>query len=155
MSEQPPPPREKKWKDLYGRSQKIHRAKQLGLEQPHKNQRHRINPETINLLFVCSKNQWRSPTGEAIYRKQDYISARSAGTSSKARHHISLNDIKWADIIFVMESKHRQRIKADFPEATRYREIHVLGIEDNYQFMDPELIDEIKAAVDPILATKR
>jgi predicted protein tyrosine phosphatase len=109
----------------------------------------------LRILFVCSKNQWRSPTGEAIYRQNPFVRVRSAGTSPKARHRVSHADIEWADFIFVMESKHRQRIMADFPEATRYREIHVLGIEDNYQLMDPELIDEIKATVDPILASKR
>jgi len=25
----------------------------------------------INVLFVCSRNQWRSPTAEAINRKDD------------------------------------------------------------------------------------
>jgi predicted protein tyrosine phosphatase len=53
-----------------------------------------------------------------------------------------------------MESKHKQRLVADFPEAMRYREIHVLGIEDNYKFMDPELIEELRAAIDPILSER-
>ena len=151
MSSKENTPKEKQWKNLSLRSTKVHRAKQLGFDQPHKNQRHQSDLESINVLFVCSKNQWRSPTGEAIYRQHPLVNARSAGTSSKARHHISHVDIKWADIIFVMEPKHRQRLLADFPEAMRYRELHVLNIEDNYQFMDSELIDEIKSAVDPII----
>lgn len=53
-----------------------------------------------------------------------------------------------------MESKHKQRLVADFPEAMRYRETHVLGIEDNYKFMDPELIEELRAAIDPILSER-
>ena len=111
-------------------------------------------PDSINILFVCSKNKWRSPTGESIYRQHPFVRTRSAGTSAKARHRVSQADIEWADIIFVMETKHRQRLRADSPAVTPDLEIHVLGIEDIYQFMDPELIDEIKDAVDPILATR-
>lgn len=82
------------------------------------------------------------------------MNTRSAGTSSKARHPVSLRDIKWADLIIVMESKHKQRLVADFPEAMRYREVHVLAIEDNFKFMDPELIEELRAAIDPLLSER-
>ena len=34
----------------------------------------------------------------------------------------------------------------------RYKELHVLDIPDKYKFMDAELIDEIYASVEPILA---
>lgn len=54
-----------------------------------------------------------------------------------------------------MESKHKQRALADHPEATKSQEIHVLDIEDNYQFMDPYLTEELKAAIEPILATRQ
>ncbi len=110
-----------------------------------------MESESINVLFVCSMNKWRSPTAEKIYRKKALLNTRSAGTSSKARHHVSHNDIKWADVVIVMESKHKQRLLADHPEAMKYRDVHVLDIEDNYKFMDPELIDELRTAIDPIL----
>jgi predicted protein tyrosine phosphatase len=113
-----------------------------------------LESERLNVLFICSKNQWRSPTAEKIYSKDPVVNTRSAGTSSKARRQVSLSDIKWSDLIIVMESKHKQRLVADFPEAMRYREIHVLGIEDNYKFMDPELIEELRAAIDPILSER-
>lgn len=96
-------------------------------------------------------NKWRSPTAERIYARERLLDTRSGGTSSKARHHVSLDDIRWSDIVIVMESKHKQRLMADHPEAMRYREVHVLDIEDNYKFMDPELIEELKVSVDPIL----
>lgn len=128
---------------------------QSGEQQSSKSRRQPPSPGSLNILFVCSKNQWRSPTGEAIYRQHPFVRARSAGTSAKARHRVSQADIEWADIIFVMETKHRQRLRADFSDIVRHREIHVLGIEDIYQFMAPELIDEIKAAVAPIIAAQR
>ena len=144
-------PREKKWKDLYFRSNKVRRAQQLGLDNPHKSARHRAAVEPVNLLFVCSKNQWRSPTGEKVYRDHPLASARSAGTASSARHQVTLADIKWADVIFAMEPKHAQRLRADYPEALQFKDLVVLDIPDDYRFMDPELIDLIKAAVDPLL----
>ena len=58
-------------------------------------------------------NQWRSPTAEKLYSKEPFINVRSAGTSSKARRHISLKDLKWADTVIVMELKHKQRLAAE------------------------------------------
>jgi predicted protein tyrosine phosphatase len=60
-------------------------------------------------------------------------------------------DLRWADLVVVMESTHRQRLKADHPDEMRYCSVHVLDIEDNYRFMDPELVEELHGAIDPIL----
>ncbi|MFC5473143.1 low molecular weight protein tyrosine phosphatase family protein [Paraherbaspirillum soli] len=105
------------------------------------------------LLFVCSRNQWRSPTGEQVWRRQPGIQARSAGTSPNARRKISEADIRWADIIFVMESKHKQRIMAEFPRLLENKRVHVLDIPDEYQYMDPELVDQLTDAVAHVLQT--
>ena len=147
-------PKEKQWKDLSVRSEKVHRARQLGFEHNKKGARHRVISEPPNLLFVCSKNQWRSPTGEKVFDGRSLINTRSAGTSPRARHTVTLADIKWADIILVMERKHAQRLRANFPEVIRHKELHVLDIEDRYQYMAPELVAEITAAMEPILAAK-
>lgn len=108
-----------------------------------KNQRH--------VLFVCSKNQWRSPTAEAIFRKDNRLSVRSAGTGQGARRKISAKDIIWADIILVMEEKHKARIQADFRQSIMRTQIYVLDIPDIYQFMDAELIDVLKEACEPLI----
>lgn len=146
-------PKEKRWKDLYLRSEKLHRAKQLGIDYPIKNQQQKLESESINVLFVCSMNKWRSPTAEKIYSKKPLLNTRSAGISSKTRHHVSHNDIKWADVVFVMEEKHKQRLVADHPEAMRYLDVHVLEIEDKYNFMDQELIEELRLGIAPILGS--
>ncbi len=106
----------------------------------------------MNVLFVCSRNQWRSPTAEAIYKNDPYISARSAGTEPSARIKLTANAIAWADIIFVMEKKHRQRILEKFPVEANQKKIITLDIADEYQFMDEELISEIRAGVEPYLS---
>ena len=139
---------------LHQRKNKLIRAKQLGFVDPKNKYAHEIYEE-INLLFVCSRNQWRSPTAEKIYKNKPNLNCRSAGTAHSARHKLSAIDIKWSDIIFVMENKHRAKIRADYPGESKYKEIIVMGIEDNYQYMDKELIDEIISVVDPILYGER
>ena len=110
-----------------------------------------MDDESLKLLFVCSMNQWRSPTGEQIYSGKPLVNARSCGTNKNARRRVTSDDLKWADIVLVMEQKHKQRLVAQFPGEMRYKELHVLDIPDNYKFMDAELVDEITASVDPIL----
>jgi len=76
---------------------------------------------------------------------------RSAGTSRNARHPLTVRDIRWADIIFVMEDKHAQRIRAEFRDETRHKAMHVLDIPDDYKFMDPELVDLITTKTERVL----
>jgi len=105
-----------------------------------------------NILFICSKNQWRSPTAETIWRKHPKLNVRSAGTSTKARKTVSSTDVSWADIILVMEEKHKNRLKADFSKLLSHKTIYVLDIPDEYQYMDPNLIKELESAVGSLLA---
>jgi predicted protein tyrosine phosphatase len=98
-----------------------------------------------NLLFICSKNQWRSPTAEFLFKGHQLRHARSAGTSDKARVKLNQKLIDWADVVFVMEYKHRDIVKQQF--ALNGKPITVLNIEDDYQFNDPELVEILKAAL--------
>lgn len=107
-----------------------------------------------NLLFICSRNQWRSPTGETIWRRREGYAARSAGTSPKAKHTVSAADIAWADIIFAMESKHRDRLKARFSRPLAHKPLHVLDIPDEYRYMDDELIALLEVSVTALLETQ-
>ncbi|MBS1690317.1 MAG: protein tyrosine phosphatase [Bacteroidetes bacterium] len=105
----------------------------------------------MNLLFVCSRNKWRSPTAEAIFKNNDEHMARSAGTENSARIRINESMIGWADIIFVMEKKHKLRLIEKYAELLEGKNIVILDIEDNYQYMDPELVAMLKEAVMPYL----
>ena len=57
-----------------------------------------------------------------------------------------------ADVIFAMEDKHRQQLQSRFPREMAYADIHVLDIPDEYQFMDPELVQCIEDTVGELLA---
>jgi predicted protein tyrosine phosphatase len=98
-----------------------------------------------NLLFICSKNQWRSPTAEVLFKDHPIHNARSAGTSDKARIKVNQKLIDWADVIFFMESRHRDIVKQHFSLALQ--KLVVLDIEDDYQFNDPELVEILKASL--------
>lgn len=106
----------------------------------------------MNILFICSRNQWRSPTAEAVWRKHPGISVRSAGTSPNARKTVGPSDIRWADVIIVMEQKHKSRLVADFTRLLEHKPIHVLEIPDDYRYMDPELVDILKESVGSCLS---
>ncbi|MCB9658133.1 MAG: phosphotyrosine protein phosphatase [Sandaracinaceae bacterium] len=94
----------------------------------------------MRVLFVCSRNQWRSPTAEAVFRRHPAVDARSAGTSPKARKTVSARDLEWADVICVMERKHAQRLRADYARLLGGKPLHVLEVPDEYRYMDPELV---------------
>jgi predicted protein tyrosine phosphatase len=147
-------PKEKKWEKVYTRSEKLHRAKQLGFEYPILTEKKLLDAAATNVLFVCSKNQWRSPTAEKIYSEHPLLNVKSGGTASSARHSVNAADIKWADLIIVMEDKHKSHLVTKFPGDLRYKQIYILDIPDEYRFMDPQLIEELRIAVDPLLFAK-
>jgi len=104
-----------------------------------------------NLLFICSRNQWRSPTAEILWRRRSGFEACSAGTSSNARRPVGPADIRWADVIFVMERKHQQRLQAEYSRLLEHKRLHVLDIPDDYRYMDSELISILEDTVTPYL----
>ena len=50
-----------------------------------------------------------------------------------------------------MEKKHKQRLLEKFPDETSEKKIIILDIEDNYKYMDTELVEIIKTSVEPYL----
>jgi predicted protein tyrosine phosphatase len=107
--------------------------------------------QNLNLLFICSRNQWRSPTGEAIWRNRPGLNTRSAGTSPRSKKTVGSADIRWADLIFVMEKKHKNRLLATFTRMLDHQPIYVLDIPDDYRYMDQALIDELESKITAIL----
>ena len=105
----------------------------------------------LNVLFICSRNQWRSPTAEQVFRRHPALAVRSAGTSASARRHVSEADLAWADVVLVMEGKHKSRLLAGHPRALVGKPLHVLDIPDDYRFMDAELVELLQQAVPPLL----
>lgn len=97
------------------------------------------------LLFVCSRNQWRSPTAESLFQNHPLYEARSAGTENSARIKLTGGHVGWADVIFCMEKKHAARVEEKFLTELGDKPLIVLRIPDDFGFMDPALIELLKS----------
>ena len=71
----------------------------------------------------------------------------SAGTGNDADTPIDAELIAWADIIFVMEKSHRNKVLKKFRAQIGNRRIVCLDIPDDYEFMDPSLIRLLESRV--------
>lgn len=101
----------------------------------------------IKLLFICSQNRLRSLTAERLFDGVPGVQARSAGTQPGARVAVTEGHIGWADVVFLMEKSHLNRLRRKFPEALRGKRTVTLHIPDDYEFMQPELVDLLRAKV--------
>jgi len=97
------------------------------------------------LLFVCSRNKIRSLTAEKLFEGFPLYQVRSAGTQPGARIVVTEGHIGWADLIFCMEKSHLNRLRRKFPEALRDKQVICLHIPDEFEFMQTELVDELRA----------
>jgi predicted protein tyrosine phosphatase len=103
------------------------------------------------VLFICSRNQWRSPTAEKIFSAWHGLDVMSAGLDPSAVEPVTPEHLEWAEVIFVMERKHRMKLSRKFQAHLKNRKIVVLGIPDRYRYMDPELVALFEKLVPPHL----
>ena len=94
----------------------------------------------MNLLFVCTENKLRSATAEAVFSSYPNVTAIGAGTNKDAETPVSGDLIEWADAILVMEKFHKARLSSKYGALLKGKKLAVLAIQDNYSYMDPELI---------------
>jgi predicted protein tyrosine phosphatase len=94
----------------------------------------------LKLLFICSQNKWRSLTAERLFDAHPHYEARSAGTEPGARVRVTAGHLGWAEIIFVMERRHADRLREKFAAELRGKTVVVLRIPDKYPFQDPTLV---------------
>ena len=106
---------------------------------------------SMKILFICSRNRRRSPTAERVFGQLTDVEALSAGTSPDAETPVSADLIEWADLVLAMESSHRRRLTERFGPVLRTKRIAVLGIPDDYEYMDSELVRALEEKVRPHL----
>ena len=109
----------------------------------------------LRVLFLCNQNRLRSPTAEAVFRDDPRLEVRSAGVNSEATVRVTRALLEWADVIFVMEKRQRNLVHKRFPDIYRTRPIICLYIPDQFEFMDPALVRELRATVEPHLVGKQ
>ena len=100
-----------------------------------------------NFLFICSQNKLRSPTAENVFCTYDNLNVRSAGLNHDAENKISSEDLLWAEYIFLMEKAQKNKLLIKYKEFIKNQKIIVLNIPDVYDYMDEDLIRELKRKV--------
>lgn len=96
------------------------------------------------VLFLCNQNRLRSPTAEAVFRESPTLEVKSAGVDKDASVPVNRKLLVWADIIFVMEKRQRNVIHKKFKDIYRNKRIVCLYIPDDFEYMDPDLIQLLK-----------
>ncbi len=101
----------------------------------------------MKILFLCSQNRLRSLTAEKLFDGVDGHVVRSAGTEAGARIRVTEGILGWADLIFVMEKRHRSRIQKKFRDEVSRKRIVCLHIPDDYDFMEEALVRRLHTVV--------
>ena len=107
--------------------------------------------EARRLLFVCSQNRLRSPTAEHVFATHPGVETLSAGLNVGADVPLSEELLRWADLVFVMEKRHREKLSREFRQALGGTRVVCLDIPDIYEYMDPELVALLEKRVTPYL----
>lgn len=110
----------------------------------------------MRLLFVCARNRLRSPTAERVFAAVPGVEVESAGVAPDADNPVTPELIAWADVILVMEATHRAKLTRLFSAALRGKRVVCLDVPDDYDYMDPGLVQILRERVGraiPALAT--
>ena len=91
------------------------------------------------------------PTAEQVFANWPGIETASAGLNTGADVPLTADLLRWADLVFVMERRHRSKLSSQFRATLDRQRIVCLGIPDDYAFMDDALIALLKRKVPPHL----
>lgn len=96
-------------------------------------------------LFLCTHNRLRSPTAEHVFASWPGVETDSAGLGADADIPLSPEQLVWAEIVFVMEKRHKARLSSRFRRHLNGKRVICLDIPDEYAFMQPELVQLLEA----------
>jgi predicted protein tyrosine phosphatase len=105
----------------------------------------------LRVLFVCHYNRKRSATAERVFGKDASLDVRSAGTSAEAMVQVNERMLDWAEIVFVMDDEQQTALAHLFPQHPAVSRVITLDIQDQYHFLDPELVALLTERVTPHL----
>ncbi len=123
--------------------------------------------EKKKVLFCCTYGANRSKTGARIYKNlfmTKYIGVGLTPLGKKLNHDLDWMEDRekrkkqikeacdWADIIIVMMTGHKKVLLSCGCNAEK---VFVLGIKDQYDFMDEELVSLIDKGIEKHLNIKR
>ena len=83
-------------------------------------------------------------TAETIFKTEPAWDVRSAGTEDAARIKVTAGQLGWADVVVVMEQRHKERLQQKFPEEFAVKRCVCFFISDDYEFMDAALVEILR-----------
>ena len=95
----------------------------------------------LRIVFVCTQNKLRSPTAEQVFRDHPGWEVASAGTDRTAKTPLTCDLLEWADVAVCMHKQHRDWVQGKLKSVLPDDRILILGIPDDYEYMDPELVE--------------
>jgi predicted protein tyrosine phosphatase len=81
------------------------------------------------------------------------MNVRSGGVADTSRRKVSEADLRWAQLVLVVERKYAGRLKTAFPNVNPFPPVECLDISDEYTFMQAELVELLKTSVESALET--
>jgi predicted protein tyrosine phosphatase len=103
------------------------------------------------VLFVCSRNKLRSPTAEQVFSTWPELEVASAGLNRDEVTRVTPDLLEWAELIFVMEPRHRAKLSKDFRRYLKNQRVICLGIPDRFAYMEQALVDLLITKAGPFL----
>jgi predicted protein tyrosine phosphatase len=101
--------------------------------------------EAKRVLTVCSASALRSPTAAIVLNQEYGYNTKAAGVSLEyAIVPVTGRLLTWCNEIVVMESWQAHEIEAMLEVMHIDRPVICLNIDDNYSYMQPELVERIK-----------
>ena len=101
----------------------------------------------MNTLFICNQGKNRSRTAAEVFSGR--FTTDSAGLYSDTP--VTETQLDQADLIIVMEERHRTEIAERFPTLYLQKRILVLGIPDVYCYGQPGLVQLLKVRMSGLL----
>lgn len=96
------------------------------------------------VLFICGRNRCRSPTAEVVARDEFGVEADSAGVRKDADVVVDVMQVEWADLIVVMERRYLKPLQSLCGPHLRQKRVVSMDIPDDYEAMDPALVDLLR-----------
>ncbi len=97
------------------------------------------------VLFLCGRNRLRSPTAERVFSARPDLDVASAGLNPDADTPCTPELLEWAEVVFVMEKAQKTKLSRRFGRHLRSARVVCLDIPDRYAFMDPGLVELLRA----------
>ena len=79
------------------------------------------------------------------------MATASAGVRDDAEVLLDAELLEWADVVFVMEKRHQNKMAKRFGAQLRGKRVVCLHVADDFRFMDPDLIALLEKRVGPHL----